>query len=82
MKLETGDYISRYDGDCSPKRDKTKDKYSVRFYPVVDIIPDPSGGKPTITIATIPMDEVDRMKKHYWFADVAMHYNIVYRSDG
>lgn len=82
MELKTGDYISRYVGNCSPKRDKTKDKYSVQFYQVVDIIPDPSGGKPTLKVEKVSNEEIDRTKKHHWFSDVHKHYNIVYHSDG
>lgn len=82
MILEMGDYISCYCGDCSPRRDKSKDKHSIRFYQVVDIIPEPSGGKPSLYLQPIPKDEVDRTKKHYYVSDVYKYYNIVHHSDG
>ena len=82
MRLETGDFISLYVGDCSPNRDKTKDKYSVRFYQVVDIISDPSGGKPTLKVEKVSNEEIERTIKYHWLSDVHKHYNIVYHSGG
>ena len=76
-KIKIGDYLYNYCGECSHRRDKTKDRNSVCKYQVIDMISDPSKKKPTLLIQKVEKRDGDKPKDRCWFSDVGLHYNIV-----
>ena len=75
-KIQVGDFLYNYFGDCSHRRDKTKDKNSVHKFQVVDIVSDPSNKKPTLLIREVPKEDRDKTKNRCWFSEILREYNI------